>query len=94
MLADTYTLNPTTVIDAATQVFGNGNNRKIPKWGAYSGPNRETLLFNDQCRVMNAPRHAARIAIEKVLKFNLAVLSSFAEPASASETAQPEGNSS
>jgi para-nitrobenzyl esterase len=46
---------------------GDPNNSKIPRWPAYSLPNRETLLMNDQFRVVNDPQHVARVAMEKVL---------------------------
>ena len=49
---------------------GNPNNPKIPAWPLYSEANRETLLFNDQCRVVNDPQQAARLAMEKVLKLD------------------------
>jgi len=49
--------------------FGSGTSH-IPKWPVYSLANRETLLFNDQCRVINDPQHTARVAMEKVLKLN------------------------
>lgn len=49
---------------------GNPNHAKIPKWPVYSVPNRETMLFNDQCKVVNDPQRAARLAMEKVLKLS------------------------
>ena len=47
---------------------GNPNNAKIPNWPAYSVAKRETMLFNNECRVVNDPQHGARLAMEKVLK--------------------------
>jgi len=47
---------------------GNPNNPKIPNWPVYSVAKRETLLFDNECRVVNDPQQAARIEMEKVLK--------------------------
>jgi para-nitrobenzyl esterase len=47
---------------------GNPNNPKIPNWPVYSVAKRETILFNNECRLVNDPQHAARLAMEKVLK--------------------------
>ena len=47
---------------------GNPNNPKIPNWPAYSPAQRETMLFNNECRVVNDPQQPARIAMEKLLK--------------------------
>jgi para-nitrobenzyl esterase len=47
---------------------GNPNNSKMPVWPAYSPAKRETMLFNNECRLVNDPQHDARIAMEKVLK--------------------------
>jgi len=49
---------------------GNPNNAKIPAWPVYSVAKRETMLFNDRCQVMNDPQHAARLAMQKVLKLS------------------------
>jgi len=49
---------------------GNPNNPKIPNWPAYSVAKRETMLFNNEIRVVNDPQHAARLAMEKVLKLS------------------------
>ena len=49
---------------------GNPNNPKIPNWPAYSVATRETLLFNNECRMVNDPQHEARLAMEKVLKLS------------------------
>jgi para-nitrobenzyl esterase len=47
---------------------GNPNNTRIPSWPAYSVAKRETMLFNNECRVENDPQHDARLAMEKLLK--------------------------
>ena len=49
---------------------GNPNNPRIPTWPAYSAAKRETMVFNDQIRVVNDPQNAARLAMEKVLKLS------------------------
>jgi para-nitrobenzyl esterase len=49
---------------------GNPSNSKIPAWLVYSVLKRETMLFNNECRVVNDPQHAARLAMEKVLKLS------------------------
>lgn len=49
---------------------GNPNHSKIPNWPVYSVANRETMLFNNECRVVNDPQHTARLAMEKLLKLS------------------------
>jgi para-nitrobenzyl esterase len=49
---------------------GNPNNAKIPEWPTYSEANRETLLFNNECSVVNDPQRLARQAMEKVLNLD------------------------
>jgi para-nitrobenzyl esterase len=34
---------------------GSPNNAKIPDWPSYSHAKRETMLFNNECRVVNDP---------------------------------------
>jgi para-nitrobenzyl esterase len=46
---------------------GNPGISKLPKWAAYSAGSRETMLFNDECRVEKDPDRVARLAMEKVL---------------------------
>lgn len=55
---------------AAFARTGNPNNNKLPKWPAYSIEARETMLFNNECRVENDPDRAQRLAIEPVLKLS------------------------
>ncbi len=40
---------------------------KLPHWAPYSAASRETMLFNDECRVEEDPDRVARIAMEKSL---------------------------
>jgi len=49
---------------------GNPNNSKIPDWPTYSLPKRETMIFNNECRVVNDPQRKARIAMERILKLS------------------------
>ena len=49
---------------------GNPNNPKIPNWPVYSVANRETMIFNNEIRLVNDPQHTARLAMEKVLKLS------------------------
>ena len=47
---------------------GNPNTPKLPQWKPYSAPSRDTMLFNNECRVVQDPDRAARLAMERVLK--------------------------
>jgi para-nitrobenzyl esterase len=49
---------------------GNPNSPMIPNWPTYSVDRRDTMLFNNDCRVEQDPAQAARLAIEKVLKLS------------------------
>jgi carboxylesterase type B len=42
--------------------------QKHPWWPAYSAASRDTMLFNNVCRVVQDPDRAARLAMERVLK--------------------------
>lgn len=41
---------------------------KLPRWPAYSATSRDTMLFNNDCRVERDPDREARVAMEQVLK--------------------------
>ena len=47
---------------------GDPNTPKLPKWPAYSPARRDTMLFNNDCRVESDPAPDARQAMERVLK--------------------------
>jgi para-nitrobenzyl esterase len=47
---------------------GDPHTPKLPQWPAYSATSRDTMLFNNQCRVVHDPDGAARLAMERVLK--------------------------
>ena len=47
---------------------GDPNTSKLPRWPAYSAASRDTMLFNNECRVVQDPDRSARLAMEQVLK--------------------------
>jgi len=47
---------------------GNPNTSKLPKWAAYSGASRDTMIFNNDSRVEQDPDRGPRLAMEQVLK--------------------------
>ena len=53
---------------AAFARHGDPNTPQMPKWPAYSVARRDTMLFNNESRVVQDPAPAARAAMEKVLK--------------------------
>lgn len=55
---------------AAFARSGDPNVAKLPKWPAYAAATRETMLFNNDCRVVSDPARGPRLAMEKVLKLS------------------------
>lgn len=55
---------------AAFARSGDPNIAKLPKWPAYAAATRETMLFNNDCRVVSDPAHGPRLVMEKVLKLS------------------------
>ncbi len=53
---------------AAFARTGDPNTPKLPKWAPYSGAARETMLFNNECRVVADPDRESRLEMERVLK--------------------------
>ncbi len=49
---------------------GNPNVAQLPKWPAYSSDRRDTMLFNNDCRVESDPDRGPRLAMEHVLKLS------------------------
>ena len=49
---------------------GNPSTPKLPKWPAYSAVSRDTMLFNDDCRVESDPDRGPRLVMEKVLQLS------------------------
>jgi para-nitrobenzyl esterase len=46
---------------------GDPNTATLPRWPAYSAATRDTMLFNNECRVVPDPDREARVAMERVL---------------------------
>jgi para-nitrobenzyl esterase len=68
-MAEAYTLAEKVSSSwAAFARTGNPNAPKLPKWPAYSVAHRDTMLFNDECKVEQDPAQSARLAMERVLK--------------------------
>jgi len=53
---------------AAFARTGNPNTSKLPAWPAYSAGSRDTMLFNNECRVGRDPDRGPRLVMEQVLK--------------------------
>ena len=49
---------------------GNPNTPKLPDWPTYSVARRDTMLFNNECKVEQDPAQPARLAMERVLKLS------------------------
>jgi para-nitrobenzyl esterase len=49
---------------------GDPNTPKLPKWPAYSPASRDTMLFNNECRIESDPDRGPRLAMERVLKLS------------------------
>ncbi len=47
---------------------GNPNVAQLPKWPAYSAGSRDTMIFNNESRVVGDPDRGPRLMMEKVLK--------------------------
>ena len=47
---------------------GDPNTPKLPRWPAYSTTSRDTMLFNNECRVAQDPDRGPRLVMEQVLK--------------------------
>jgi para-nitrobenzyl esterase len=55
---------------AAFARTGNPHTPKLPNWPAYSVARRDTMLFNNECKVEQDPAQSARLAMERVLKLS------------------------
>ena len=49
---------------------GDPNTSTLPQWPAYSAASRDTMLFNNDCRVVSDPDRGPRTAMEQVLKLS------------------------
>jgi para-nitrobenzyl esterase len=70
-MPEAYTLAEKT--GAAWVAFartGNPNTPKLPTWPAYSAASRDTMLFNNDCRVVADPERETRLVMEQVLKLS------------------------
>ena len=47
---------------------GDPNTPKLPRWPPYSATSRDTMLFNNECRVEQDPDRGPRLVMEQVLK--------------------------
>jgi para-nitrobenzyl esterase len=55
---------------AAFSRSGDPNTPKLPRWPAYSAASRDTMLFNNTCRVEADPDREPRLAMEQALKLS------------------------
>jgi para-nitrobenzyl esterase len=70
-MPEAYTLaDKTSSAWVAFARTGNPNTPKLPKWPTYSAAERQTMLFNNECRVESDPDHGPRLAMERVLKLS------------------------
>jgi para-nitrobenzyl esterase len=53
---------------AAFARTGDPNTPKLPRWPAYSAASRDTMLFNNECRIEQDPDRDARLVMEQLLK--------------------------
>ena len=70
-MPDAYTL--AEKVSAAWVAFartGDPNTPKLPKWPAYSATSRDTMLFNNDSRIVSDPDRGPRTAMEQVLKLS------------------------
>lgn len=49
---------------------GDPNTPKLPKWPAYSAVARDTMLFNNVCRLESDPDRGPRLVMEQILKLS------------------------
>ena len=49
---------------------GNPNTPKLPPWPEYSARTRDTMLFNNECRVEQDPDRGPRLIMEQVLRLS------------------------
>ena len=70
-MPEAYALADTTSAAwAAFARIGDPNTPKLPKWPAYSATTRDTMLFNNECRVESDPDHGPRLVMEQILKLS------------------------
>jgi para-nitrobenzyl esterase len=68
-MPEAYALaDKTSTAWAAFARTGDPNTPKLPKWPAYSATSRDTMLFNNECRVEKDPDRGPRLVMEQLLK--------------------------
>jgi len=68
-MPEAYALaDKTSAAWAAFARTGDPNTPKLPKWPAYSATSRDTMLFNNECRVDKDPDRGPSVVMEQVLK--------------------------
>jgi para-nitrobenzyl esterase len=71
-MPEAYALaNRTSAAWVAFAKTGDPNTPTLPPWPAYSTRARDTMLFNNESRVVPDPDRAARLAMERVLKLSV-----------------------
>jgi para-nitrobenzyl esterase len=53
---------------AAFARTGDPNTPRLPRWPAYSATSRDTMLFDNECKVEQDPSRVSRLVMEQVLK--------------------------
>ena len=70
-MPEAYALaDKTSAAWAAFARTGDPNTPKLPKWPAYSATTRDTMLFNNECRVESDPDRGPRLVMEQILKLS------------------------
>jgi para-nitrobenzyl esterase len=46
---------------------GDPNHKGLPKWPEFKEPERATMIFNNECRVLNDPNREERLALRAIL---------------------------
>jgi len=70
-MPEAYTLaSKTSSAWVAFARTGDPNTPKLPKWPAYSAKSRDTMLFNNECRVEGDPDRGPRLAMERALRLS------------------------
>ena len=68
-MAEAYALaDKTSSAWVAFARTGDPNTPKLPRWPAYTAASRDTMLFNNECRVEKDPDREPRLVMERILK--------------------------
>jgi para-nitrobenzyl esterase len=52
---------------AAFARSGNPDHKGLPHWPAFEASKRATMIFNDECKVLNDPNHEERLALAEIV---------------------------